>query len=554
MSWGTITVGSLTLSETDSIDDKVNANTGGRSVVLTGQEMTFGKMTLDELRAKAEDLVLLMDRVLPVQFSRKTDRNGYYRVVDAGTVTTHWQDEGSWFTWNLSLELVGPDNAVDVESRMTHIVRSNAHGLSGTRWHAPAIGHYAYFLGAATPSSIVRTTEAGPMTVYQSIPAVNPRWGSPVGSFMAGRARFLSGGIVRSGAGIGIPVTGWELNNGLVRVRPATYTGTTLFIAVYDGTTWREIPWDVRVAGASVFATRDLLTAHVLRNEPEQVALRLIAYQPSTSLRVTIDLILRRGSRFLEGYIQRTSAGTISVTPDIAEATTLGTGYFRSSGTDATGLYWVGGSSKSFVLANTGGVEVSSSTSMDFWVGAEVPGVSIGGTNNGFELGNTSGWSGLAGTTIAVDSVNVKYGTFSGKITAPGGTSQARVESNTRPGTAGKQYTITGWVMSPVALPSSGGEIAMHWYNGTTYMSTNSVQFPALSAGVWTPLEGTFTAPANTSYISRQFALNGTPAAGAVLYGDSIEIREATPSGDQAYSLRDQYLAVPNEQTGVIVR
>lgn len=378
MSSGSLTIGRLTLSETTSVDDKVNANDGTRAVAITGTEYTFGKWTDAQLKAKAEDLVLLMDRVLPVTFTQKAERNGYYRVTDAGVVTTRWEGEGSFFTWNLSLQLIGPGNAVDIESRMTHIVRANTHGIVGERWHAPAIGHYAYFLGAVAPTSITRTTENGPMTIYRGIPAVNPRWGSSAESFMSGRVRFSGGGVERSGEGILLTPIDWELNNGLVKVSPSGIAGSTLNIAFYDGANWRGLLWDVRVAGSSIMPGTHLLAAHLVRNEPELVVLRLVALQPATSMRVTIDLMLRRGSRFLEGYIQRTTSGDLAVTPDVAVPTTLNTGYLVATAADPNGVKVAGGSSKTFVLANTGGVQVTATTSMDFWIGAEFAGAVAG--------------------------------------------------------------------------------------------------------------------------------------------------------------------------------
>lgn len=378
MSWGTITLGRMTLKETDSVDDKVNANDRSRSVVLTGQEMTFGSLTLSQLQAKAEDLVLLMDQILPISFSRKSERNGYYRVVDAGVVSTHWQGEGSWFTWNLSLSLIGPDNVVDIESRMTHVVRSNNFSIVGERWHAPAIGHQAYYIGMVSPSSTTRTGADGAITVYRGIPAVNPRWGCPVGSFVAGASRFLSASIVRSGVGVGIPPTDWELQNGLVRVRPAVAGTTTLLIALHDGTTWRERAWDIRVAGDTVVPATHFIATHVVKNSPELVAIRVLAKQPTGGNRVTLDLILRRGSKFIEGYIQRTTAGVIAVTPDVTEATTLNTGYLVSTTADGNGVKLVSGSSKTFTKNADGGPEISATLTMDFWVGAEFTGAGSG--------------------------------------------------------------------------------------------------------------------------------------------------------------------------------
>lgn len=377
MSWGTLTVGSLVLSETHSVEDKVNANTGTRSFVVTGQEMSFGS-SLPVVRAKQEDLVLLMDRVLPVTFSRKTERNAYYRVTDAGVVQTYWEGEGGFFTWNLTLELVGPDNAVDIESRMTHIVRTNAHSITGERWHAPAIGHYGYFLGSVNPVPLVRTGADGPITVYRNIPAVTPRWGCSVGSFMGGRVKFADiNGYIRSGVGINVPVTWWELNNGLVRVRPAGAGTTTLLVAFFDGTTWQEKAYDVRVAGNTLVPGTHFRAVTVLKNDPEMVAIRVVGTQPSSTNRAMLDLMLRRGSRFIEGYLQRATSGDLAVAMDVPEPTTASPGYVAATAADPSGVKAVLGSSRTFT-AGTGQITVNSTTNMDFWIGAELTGAPAG--------------------------------------------------------------------------------------------------------------------------------------------------------------------------------
>lgn len=557
MSWGTLTVGSLVLSETHTVDDKVNANDKTRAVALTGQEMSFGS-SLAIVQAKAEDLVLLMDRVLPVTFSRKTERNGYYRVVDAGVTSTYWVGEGSFFTWTLSLELVGPDNAVDVESRMSHVVRSNVGALAGERWHAPAIGHYGYFLGAVAPSSIVRNGADGPMTVYRSIPQVNPRWGSPVGSFLSGRSRFLSGGIIRAGVGINVLTTGWELQNGLVRVRPATTAGTTLFIAFWDGAAWQERPWDVRVAGSSLVPSSHFIALTVLRNDPEGVRIRVLASQPSNGNRVTLDLTLRRGSRFVEGYIQRTTAGDFSVAPDVGETGlwTTGSPYVSLIAPDDVGLVLTTGSSRAVSAFSSGGFTVSSTTTLDFYIGAEVMTPPLGtGNNFGFETGALGGWS-PTGATAAVRNDGPKYGTYYGRITATGGVDAKLFHGTSGTnGTPGKQYTISGWLRSPVTLTASQARLELQWYNVGVYLSNSVVNAPALTANVWTPVSGSAIAPASTTAIARQAMLLAASAgAGAILDVDQIEIRETTQAGDAVADLYNQYLAVPNEKAGVIAR
>lgn len=552
MQTGVLTIGQLTLNETNILQDSADSN-GERVIQLVGLETSCEVATISILK---DNIMSLLGRLMPVQFQYKNSYNGYYVVTDVKIEYEKWYQGSTVFGWSMSLGIVGPDNAVDIESRLANVVRSNNFSLAGERWHAPAIDHYGYYVGAVSPSLVTRQSETGAITVYRAIPAgVNPRWGSPVGSFLSGRVRYLDNGTERIGVRNLVPTTGWELNNGLVRVRSATQAGTTLFIAVYDGSAWQELPWDVRVGGSSLLPATHFQSATVTRNDPEAVNLRIVGKHPGDGSRVILDLLLRRGSRFVEGYLQRASAGVLAVTPDVAVTTALSPGYFKATGPDANGISIAGGSSKTFVLASTGGVEVTGGTAMDFWIGAEVPKpVSGVGGDPGFESGSTAPWSPSGGTLTVLTGASPKHGTYFGRLTATGGT-EARIEMGyDAPAVPLKQYTIAGWLRSPVSLAAGGAMLRMRWYNGLTSLSTSDFAAPALSANVWTPVIGTATAPASTTSVARQAALPGTPAAGAILDMDSLQVREATDSGDTADTLAQQYIGAMAEKTGVARR
>lgn len=371
MAWGTLTIGSLVLKETDILEDVTNANTGERTVRVEGAETAPSSATIADIEAKQADIMGLMDRIMPVRFSRKAAYDGYYVATDTNTVYEKWQQGPGQVRWSLTLQRLGADNTVDFESRLANVMRG---GLTGERWHAPASGAYGYYVGTASPSALVRQGDTGPITVYRAIPAgVNPRWGCPVASYMGGAVRFYTGGVQRNSPGIPCAATGWEMNNGLVRVKPATTAGTTLFIAVWDGATWRERPWDIRIDGTSLLPATHFSSMAVTRLEPEAVSLRVVAKNPTNGNRVLVDLVLRRGSRFVEGYVQRTVSGDISAQLDVLEAWTDHGLYASATAVDANGLRWAGGSSKPFTIATNGGVSKTATTTLDFWAGAEPP-------------------------------------------------------------------------------------------------------------------------------------------------------------------------------------
>lgn len=369
MKTGILTIDILTLQETNVLQDSTDGP-DERSIRIGGIETTCDTATVEVLR---DNLLGLVDRVVPVTFERKSSYNGYYRVTDVSADTDKWFNGSTAMGWQITMLRVGPDNTVDVESRLANIVRANDFSLTGERWHAPAQSHLTYFTGSTVGTPLTRTSDTGAITVYRGIPAgVNPRWGATVTGFITGRVKFLSNGVELVAPRQLLGISGWELNNGLIRVRPAVTAGTTFTIAFYDGTTWRERNWDVRVSGSSVFSTTHVTAVNLVRRNHEVAAVRIHARQPSNDQRVVIDLLLRRGARILEGQVQRTTSGDLAFTQDITSAVTDNTSYVISTAADAFGLKMVVGSARNFDPQADGGVQRSSTTFLDFWLGAEI--------------------------------------------------------------------------------------------------------------------------------------------------------------------------------------
>lgn len=367
MSWGTIDIGGLQLSETYSISDAVNASSGERSISLSGVE-TSPKRSLIEVQSIADDLTSLLNRVLPVTFSDKTDRNGYYRIDDVNVDIVHWPNHATGVSWSLSLTLMGMDNAVDIESRLTFIPRDNDFLQAGASWHAPAIGHTLY-----RPSipSVTRPSESGNIQVYVGdFGGANPRWWSLASGYASGRVRLVLSGVERfGGQGIRVPSTSdWELNNGLVRVR---WARGALEVSLWNGD-WYFKDWAVFSSiGDQVTSWT---SAAVLRNDPEVVTFRLYAALPSGET-LAADLTLRRGARFVEVYMQRSSAIDelkIRLVTGETYSDQSASGYIVASLSDANGIKFACGSSRTFTPHVNGGVVVLNSSTLDMWIGGVI--------------------------------------------------------------------------------------------------------------------------------------------------------------------------------------
>lgn len=389
MAWGTLQLGGLLLKETDILTDATNANTGERAVHLEGRESVPGT-TLVDAEAKQEDIVGLFGRVVPAQFQYKTLYNGYYLVSDANAEYEKWAQGPAQVRWTLALDFIGPETTVDLESRLANVVRANDFALTGERWHAPAGGHYSYQLGNTVPALVARTSADGALTVYRSISAgLNPRWGASPSGYLLGRARVLQGGIERTAVQATLTPTGWEVNNALVRVRPDISGGATLGVAAWTGAAWQNKNWDIRLGGTTILPAH-FKAATVLRNDAEMVVLRLVVQLPANSSRRLIDLTLRRGSRFVEGYVQDPSSTTIVVTPDVLETATDNhtAGWMRATSNDAAGNRFVTGSARSFTAETNGGITKATTPTLDFFIGVEAGGSGAVSGDQGLDLRN----------------------------------------------------------------------------------------------------------------------------------------------------------------------
>lgn len=371
MTWGELRVGRVVTRETNTLSRAVDAS-GLQTITVSGQDTwPIPGITQTDVNARQDDLLSLLGKMVPLVFERKTEHNGYYWITAVDTTKLLWVGEAASGGWNFTAQLIGPDNAVDIESRLATPIRANDFALTGTRWHAPAIGHYAYFTGSTTPSgTVVRTGENGAHTVYLGVPAVNPRWGCAVANYTAGRVRLLSGTYERAGENISLSPTNWTLYNGLVRITALT-SGGQLLIEHHDGTQWEGKQWHIAKGGATTsLGTFDAAT--VLRNDPEVIVLRLL--RNASPGRTLVDLTLRRGARIVEVYIQTSTSTTLGAYLNTNEAFTNGTGVNTATANDAAGNKAVVGSARTYTANANGGLSKAAVTAMDLWIGSVVGG------------------------------------------------------------------------------------------------------------------------------------------------------------------------------------
>ncbi|TMS00194.1 hypothetical protein [Nonomuraea basaltis] len=355
-----LTIGRYVVRETWSVSE-----TGAGVLQVAGREV-MPPLTRADVVYRYESALGSQRLLVPVVWEDKPERSGYYTVTSASGDIMDRAAEGVVVAeWKLSLARHGSDTDVDLESRLTGAVRANDFSLTGERWHAPPIGHHSYYTGSTIPSTMTRTGSDGAVTVYRGVPAnVSPRWGCAVDDYLRGCVRILSVGYERVGVGQAVDADDWELSNTLVRVRPLL-SGGTLEIAAYTGGAWRTKAWWADIGGVQIARFE---AATILRNDPEMCVLRLTEHRATVG-RAVLDLTLRRGSRVVEGYLQRGDSGTLSVYLASAETMTDSTSYVVKTTNDADGNRAIAGSARNFDPHASGGITKTASTALDFFVG-----------------------------------------------------------------------------------------------------------------------------------------------------------------------------------------
>lgn len=355
----------------------------GRTLRIQGQESVPSAHEIATTSAMLEawraDMASLVNEFVSLTFTDKVGLNGYYVVVDSSADLQNWEGEQQTLTWVIDLNRIGTDFELDIESRLTGTTRFNMFNATGVRWHAPSLGHYAYFTAQGnTPTVVTRVGADGSHIVYLNLPmsqSTIPRWGCAVTSYMQGRVYFLdSNGIERSGIlfnpGSG---SGWTLGNGLINITPLA-SGGVLNVASYSSGAYQAKTWDLRFAGTSLGAP---ISVSLLRNEPEMVVARLL-WSTSNLVRVTGDLTLRRGARCVELYLQSQISGQFKVvrgTLENASAGTSGAWITASANDSASNRYIVGSALTTTSDLTNGGLSSSASViAMDAFIGAVVGG------------------------------------------------------------------------------------------------------------------------------------------------------------------------------------
>jgi len=352
--YGALQIGRQVLTEFPDVSGK--SSSGARTVSVAGMEATPPLASQAAVRDRAEALLAMDDAVVPVTWEDKPHLDGWF-TVSAPSVDEQSLGTFTSCRWKADLVRVGADSEVEIESRLTGGSRLHASSATPERWHAAPTGHTGYYVGTSTPGSVTRSCEGGSLVVYRAIPAgANPRWAATPTVYRIGQASVTVGGSLRTGTTCPDAPTDWAVSNGLVKVEPRTSTGT-LRVTSWLGSAWGTPKVFAVKRGTTPLGAASHVT--ILRNDPAEVVVRL-SWDHSPG-RTTIDLTLKRGSRFIGVYVQQYEASSALRVDDNGGGGTVtdqltAAGYIATTSDDADGNRWILGATVSSTAAGTFGL------------------------------------------------------------------------------------------------------------------------------------------------------------------------------------------------------
>ena len=357
---------------------ELSNNEEGRQVTLSGLVKTA---TLADTKALRTELSALPGQLVPILWSFDATFDGFYVVTEAtldASAQSGSYTAGGLFGFNISATLLGSEANLEFQSKLIGTVLSNDKGVTDPEsapFIATPVGAYAWEQGTESPGTLTRSSADGNVTVFRDVLRTTyPTWGVAVADYYKGGASFTSATYLRQSTHTPNSPTDWELANGLIRVSPNATNGR-IDVEHYDGSIWdTAVVWEIDVGGAEV-GTWDALG--VIKNRPDSASIRLVRADSPTG-RHTLDLSLRRGSRYVSGLLSTSTSATLKVALNGGGAATAITPSGASSAVAVQRSSTVNGNrvvvGTANATPNTGDTSVSetSTTSMEFFIGSEV--------------------------------------------------------------------------------------------------------------------------------------------------------------------------------------
>lgn len=364
----------------------------GRNLVLRGWLMATSQSTTLALRSELVDQI---GQLVAVTYTLDPTMDGFYIPTDVRieAILGSFRGRGA-YRFEISLLRIGTDARTELQSLITGAGITNSHSIAGDLWWAAPPSALAISTGVTSVVEFARASEDGSFGVFLGVSTDDdPSWSITPANYYKAAAKIYTAGRLRAGQDFRNDPANWELNNGVIRVRPVTFGGSStgrFDVNFHNGSTWgTDIRFKLRWIDTTDIPAWHYMTC--MRNSPELVIIRIVRdaeTAPPSAERHVLDIQLRRGAPFISCYYTYTgAAGTHAVARDSVDAATAGNGFIKDTGTIG-GHRWVLGSPRAVALDTTNGkvtLSVAAQT-FPFFIGAAIDDAADGSHNGPNDL------------------------------------------------------------------------------------------------------------------------------------------------------------------------
>lgn len=318
----------ITSGEVQSISDD------GATVRVSGVTAYASAEDAEALRQQLLGYVDSADEpFVPVVWAEQPEFDGYYRVTGASVSGARGvASQGVW-DFSVDLERVTGFAAPLIELRELSAIRANTQSLTEVTGSdvnlffcvpgaAKSVVFFVLTSGSWQPFNpdVTRETATGDVLVYERLSSFKYlcQFYVTPDRFYDGAATILAGDRLVPVVGRQVPSTGWRLSNGLFEIEPGSRSDGGFGLryrffldGVWQG--WAELDLEISGDPDGVLAPHSMV---VLRNSPQEVAIRLLTTLRGEYSPTTIDLSLRRGVAGVGFELQSVFTSQLLFRPD----------------------------------------------------------------------------------------------------------------------------------------------------------------------------------------------------------------------------------------------
>lgn len=388
-----LTVGRLTFLSPSKLNFA-----GGEGDVNTNLSLdgTLAVDTIEDAKYYRDELISMAKLDIPVAltYTGDTTLKGYCKVKSASVDISKYNLANVGYS--LDLIWLGPPGQVNMESHFSGALIENDHSITSTtnQMHSPPRQHYAYY-HTGTITNTEREHYLNKSTYIKTasnLRTSNATWNCEPENYYEGAVEIKIKDYhdtlrLKAGRDTHNKPTDAVIQNGMMKLvvlgDNTSQCRFTTYIYDPDLDDYASAQTWAISATSNETEWQSWQSIQILKNEPQIATIRLTTHYNADTKdgRLVFDITMKRGARSIEFVASQWTSQQLNVKTTSALAGTDDTGYVIASSSNNEGNKYMIGSPSTYTADTTNlGIEVSGTTAVKGFIGAEV-GTSASGAN-----------------------------------------------------------------------------------------------------------------------------------------------------------------------------